>query len=125
MLADSNTHAEYVITGDKNHVYAFKTPKPNLNDFTPRYWEGSPFAIKLGPCVVGEFKGTQWGHAGGHKACISEDGVLLRVSDNNGVRLEMTKIVRQALSPSIFKIPANAQVMPWNGGPVLPIASKK
>jgi hypothetical protein len=89
----------------------------------PRYWYGMTMAFPAGQCAVNGMRGTEYEHStrpffGNPKqltfttrACISSDGLLLRINEDERVIFYLEKVVKQDVSSSMFALPPNAKII--------------
>ena len=77
------------------------------------WWEGARTATPAGECVVNGERGSLWArpafdHVPARTACISADGILLRIDHGEGSWTEITRLTRGPVDPAVFKPPTNA-----------------
>jgi hypothetical protein len=78
---------------------------------------GANNAKSMGACEAAGQRGNQWRPAQApapgveRSACITEDGIVLRVRENNRMLFEATDVRRGPQNPSLFGIPHGYQVI--------------
>jgi hypothetical protein len=81
---------------------------------------GANNAKSMGACEVAGQRGNEWRPAEApapgveRRACITEDGIVLRVRENNRMLFEATDVRRGPQNPSLFGIPQGYQVIDPN-----------
>jgi hypothetical protein len=122
-IDNARNRLNYQIDRDQGRVYAVARAIGFRDG--PRYWEGNPHATRLGPCTVNGVRGVEWSHpamqyVSERRACISNDGVLLRTSQDGHVTMQLTKLVRRDIPDAMFDPPAGAQIVsPGEMGQIL------
>lgn len=74
-------------------------------------------ATHVGGCSVAGESGQEWRRmeSGVAKtACVTNDGIILRVTDGDRIAWDTTKVERGPQDPSLFEVPADAQVLDLN-----------
>lgn len=76
---------------------------------------GGDNARHVGRCTVAGEDGEEWrprnGDTGVRTACITEDGIVLRVTQEGAVLWEASALQRGAQDPALFGVPAGYQVI--------------
>lgn len=71
-------------------------------------------ATRTGTCSVAGESGTEWtrdDNGEPNTACVTNDGIILRATDNGQTTWETTSVQRGAQSADLFVLPAGVQVM--------------
>ncbi len=76
---------------------------------------GADNARHVGRCAVAGEDGNEWrprnGDTGVRTACITDDGIVLRVTQEGAVLWEASALQRGAQDPALFGVPAGYQVI--------------
>lgn len=118
IITNGDTGESYIITTQGGRQYAIRASGLNQAMTNPiDEWQGdlAQSATRTGNCSVAGENGAEWTKTtpedGTDTVCVTEDGVILRVTDDGRVAWETTSVQRGAQSASLFTLPEGVQAM--------------
>lgn len=117
-ISNAATGESYILTEQSGRTMAIRAS--GLNDAIPNpteEWQGDALqsATRTGDCSVAGENGAEWtrttAETGTDTVCVTEDGIMLRITDDGRVAWETTSVQRGPQSAELFTLPAGVQVM--------------
>lgn len=117
-ISNGATGESYVITNARGRTMAIRATGLNegITDPTAN-WQGelAENATRTGTCSVAGENGAEWtkttAEDGTDTVCVTEDGIILRATDDGNVVWETTSIQRGPQSADLFTLPPGVQAM--------------
>lgn len=115
MIVNPDTGESYVITGASGQQVAMRMELEGFED-PAEDWsaEVSADARRTGACSVAGENGSEWTREEGgsaHTVCVTNDGIILRATEDGRTVWETTRVQRGPQSAELFTLPAGVQVM--------------
>jgi hypothetical protein len=118
IITNGDTGESYIITSQGGRQFAIRASGLNQAMTNPiDEWQGdlAESATRTGNCSVAGENGAEWTKTtpedGTDTVCVTEDGVILRVTDDGRVAWETTSVERGAQSASLFTLPEGVEAM--------------
>lgn len=118
IIANGDTGESFVITTQGGRTMAIRASGMEQGLADPAdAWQGelSQNATRTGTCSVAGENGAEWtkttAEDGTDMVCVTEDGIILRATDDGRVVWETTQIQRGAQSADLFALPEGVEAM--------------
>ena len=118
MISNGETGETFVLTTQGGRPIALRSSGAAEGFSDPaEAWQGelSESATRTGTCSIAGETGTDWtkttAEDGTDTVCVTEDGIILRATDDGRVVWETTRVQRGAQSAELFTLPEGVQVM--------------
>lgn len=115
IIVNPDTNESFVIAQAGGMRMAMRADASQIPDAS-RNWSGdvAANATRTGSCSVAGASGSEWTGQDGNVACVTDDGIILRATDNGRTTWETTSIARGHQDPSLFQLPPGVQAMDAN-----------
>jgi hypothetical protein len=118
IVTNGDTGETFVLASQGGQTMALRSSGASeaFNDPTDA-WQGelSQNATRTGTCSVAGENGAEWtkttAEDGTDTVCVTEDGIILRATDDGRVVWETTQVQRGAQSADLFVVPEGVQVI--------------
>jgi hypothetical protein len=118
VIANGDSGESYIITTQGGRTMAIRATglDSGLTDPTDA-WQGdlAQNATRTGNCSVAGENGAEWtktsAEDGTDTVCVTEDGIILRATDDGRVAWETTSVQRGAQGADLFTLPEGVQAM--------------
>jgi hypothetical protein len=114
----TNGENSYVITNQGGQLMAISTSGLHEQFSNPAdAWQGelAQNATRTGNCSVAGENGAEWtkttAEDGTDTVCVTQDGIILRATDDGRTVWETTRVQRGAQDAALFELPPGVQVM--------------
>lgn len=118
IITNGDTGESFIITNQGGRTIAIRAAGLNEGLRNPvDEWQGelAQDATRTGNCTAAGESGAEWTKTtqqdGTDTVCVTEDGIILRATDDGRVVWETTSVQRGAQSADLFALPAGVQVM--------------
>lgn len=118
IITNAGTGESYVLTTQRGQTMAIRMSGLNEGITNPvDQWQGelAQNATRTGNCSVAGESGAEWTKTteqdGTDTVCVTEDGIILRATDDGRVAWETTSVQRGPQSASLFTLPEGVQAM--------------
>lgn len=118
IIANGDTGESFVITSQGGRTMAIRASGLDQGLTDPAdAWQGelSQSATRTGTCSVAGENGAEWtkttAEDGTDMVCVTDDGIILRATDDGRVVWETTQVQRGAQSADLFVLPPGVQAM--------------
>jgi hypothetical protein len=118
IITNAETGESFIISNQGGRTIAIRASGLNEGLTNPvDEWQGelSQDATRTGSCSVAGENGAEWTKTteqdGTDTVCVTEDGIILRATDDGRVVWETTSVQRGAQSADLFALPPGVQVM--------------
>lgn len=118
MISNGDTGETFVITNQGGRTIAIRASGVDTGVSNPMdSWQGelSENATRTGSCSVAGENGAEWTKTttedGTDTVCVTEDGIILRLTDDGRVAWETTRVQRGPQDAAQFALPEGVQVM--------------
>ena len=118
IITDVEAGESYVITTAQGRTVAFRASGMDQQFTDPaQSWGGeiSANATRTGDCSVAGETGAEWtkttAEDGSDTVCVTQDGIILRATDDGRTVWETTQVQRGPQSAALFELPEGVQVM--------------
>lgn len=118
LITNAGTGDSYVITTQGGRTMALRTSGAGEGVTNPiDEWQGdlAQSATRTGNCSVAGENGAEWTKTttedGTDTVCVTEDGIVLRATDDGRVVWETTSVQRGPQSASLFTLPEGVEAM--------------
>lgn len=118
IISNGDTGETFVLTSQGGRLIAIRASGLNESVSNPiDSWQGelSENATRTGTCAVAGENGAEWtkttAEDGTDTVCVTEDGIILRATDDGRVVWETTSVQRGPQAPAQFALPEGVQVM--------------
>jgi hypothetical protein len=118
IITDAEAGESYVITTAQGRTVAFRASGMDQQFTDPaQSWGGeiSANATRTGDCSVAGETGAVWtkttAEDGSDTVCVTQDGIILRATDDGRTVWETTQVQRGPQAASLFELPEGVQVM--------------
>lgn len=118
IITDAEAGESFVITTAQGRTMAFRASGMDQQFTDPAdSWSGeiSANATRTGNCSVAGETGAEWtkttAEDGTDTVCVTQDGIILRATDDGRTVWETTQVQRGPQAASLFELPAGVQVM--------------
>ena len=118
IIANGDTGESFVITTQGGRAMAIRASGLDQGLTDPAdAWQGelSESATRTGTCSVAGESGAEWtkttAEDGTDMVCVTDDGIILRATDDGRVVWETTQVQRGAQSADLFVLPPGVQAM--------------
>lgn len=118
IITDADAGESFVITTAQGRTMAFRASGMDQQFTDPAdSWSGeiSANATRTGNCSVAGETGAEWtkttAEDGTDTVCVTQDGIILRATDDGRTVWETTQVQRGPQAASLFELPAGVQVM--------------
>jgi hypothetical protein len=115
IITNGDTGESFVLTNQGGRLMAIRASGMNQTDPADA-WQGelAQSATRTGTCSVAGESGAEWtkttAEDGTDTVCVTDDGIILRATDDGRVVWETTRVERGAQSAEQFALPAGVQV---------------
>ncbi len=117
-IANGTTGESYIITTQGGRTMAIRASgmSDGITDPTAN-WQGelAQNSTRTGNCSVAGENGAEWTKTtpedGTDTVCVTEDGIILRATDDGAVVWETTSVQRGPQSAELFTLPAGVEAM--------------
>lgn len=119
VVSNGETGESFVITNAGGRTMAMRMTDMDQFKDPAASWsaELAESATRSGDCSLAGEQGAEWTRTedGAVKtACVTEDGILLRITDAGRTVWETTRVERGAQAPDLFEVPEGVQVLDLN-----------
>ena len=118
IITNGDTGESYVLTNQGGRTMAIRATGLNQGLTNPAdAWQGelAETATRTGTCSIAGEAGAEWtkttAEDGTDTVCVTEDGIILRATDDGRTVWETTSVQRGAQSAALFTLPEGVQVM--------------
>jgi hypothetical protein len=118
IITNGDTGESYVITTQGGRTMAIRATGLDQGLTNPvDEWQGdlAETATRTGTCSVAGENGAEWtkttAEDGTDTVCVTEDGIILRATDDGRVVWETTAVQRGAQSAALFTLPEGVEAM--------------
>lgn len=118
IISNGDTGETFVLTAQGGRTIALRSSGATEGFSDPAAaWQGelSESATRTGTCSIAGETGTDWtkttAEDGTDTVCVTEDGIILRATDDGRVVWETNQVQRGAQSAELFALPEGVQVM--------------
>jgi len=118
IITNGDTGESFVITTQGGRQFAIRASGLNQGLTNPvDEWQGdlAETATRTGTCSVAGESGAEWtkttAEDGTDTVCVTNDGIILRATDDGRVAWETTSVQRGPQSASLFTLPEGVQAM--------------
>ncbi len=118
IIANGDTGENFVITTQGGRTLAMRASGLDQGFTDPAdAWQGdlSQNATRTGTCSVAGENGVEWtkttAEDGTDTVCVTEDGIILRATDDGRVAWETTQVQRGPQSADLFVLPEGVEAM--------------
>lgn len=118
IITNGETGESFIITTQGGRQIAIRASGLNQSLSNPiDEWQGdlAQNATRTGNCSVAGESGAEWTKTtpedGTDTVCVTEDGIILRATDDGRVAWETTSVQRGPQSASLFTLPEGVQTM--------------
>lgn len=118
IITNGETGESYVITTQGGRQFAIRASGLDQGLQNPiDEWQGdlAQSATQTGTCSVAGETGTEWTKTtpedGTDTVCVTNDGIILRATDDGRVAWETTSVQRGAQSAALFTLPEGVEAM--------------
>jgi hypothetical protein len=118
MISNGDTGETFVLTSQGGRMMAIRSRGESEGFTDPaEAWQGelSENATRTGTCSVAGENGAEWtkttAEDGTDTVCVTEDGIILRATDDGRVVWETTSVQRGAQSADLFVLPEGVQAI--------------
>ncbi len=118
VITNAESGESYVITTAQGRTVAFRASGMDQQFTDPAAtWSGeiSANATRTGNCSVAGETGAEWTKTtpedGTDTVCVTQDGIILRATDDGRTVWETTQVQRGPQAASLFELPEGVQVM--------------
>lgn len=118
LISNGDTGETFVITNQGGRTIAIRASGMDTGVSNPMdSWQGelSENATRTGACSVAGENGAEWTRTtaedGTDTVCVTEDGIILRATDDGRVAWEVTGVQRGPQDAAQFTLPEGVQVM--------------
>lgn len=118
IITDVEAGESYVITTAQGRTVAFRASGMDQQFTDPaQSWGGeiSANATRTGDCTVAGETGAVWtkttAEDGSDTVCVTQDGIILRATDDGRTVWETTQVQRGPQAASLFELPEGVRVM--------------
>jgi hypothetical protein len=118
IITNAGTGESFIITTQAGRTMAIRTSGADGGLANPiDEWQGdlAQTATRTGNCSVAGENGAEWtkttAEDGTDVVCVTEDGIILRATDDGRVVWETTSVQRGPQSASLFTLPEGVQAM--------------
>lgn len=118
IIVNPDANESYVIAEARGMRMAMRTDASQVPDAS-QAWSGdlAANATRTGTCSVAGESGSEWSRQeadGTNTACVTNDGIILRATQNGETTWETTSVSRGAQDASLFTLPPGVQTMDVN-----------
>ena len=118
LITNSASGESYIITNQGGRVMAIRASGLSDQFTNPAdEWQGelAQTATRTGSCSVAGETGAEWTKTttedGTDTVCVTQDGIILRATDDGRTVWETTQVTRGRQDAALFQLPAGVQVM--------------
>jgi hypothetical protein len=118
LIANAETGESYILSNAGGQAVAIRATGMGDQFSNPtEEWQGelSRDATRTGSCNVAGETGAEWTKTteadGTDTVCVTNDGIILRATDDGRVVWETTRVQRGAQNAALFTVPEGVQVM--------------
>jgi hypothetical protein len=118
IITNADSGESYVITNQRGRTMAIRAAGLTQGFTDPAdAWQGGlgQDATRTGTCSVAGQSGAEWTKTttedGADSVCVTDDGIILRATDDERVVWETTSVQRGPQSADLFVLPPGTQVM--------------
>jgi hypothetical protein len=118
IVTNGDTNESFVLTTQGGHQIAIRSSGVTEGFTDPAdAWQGelSENATRTGTCSVAGENGAEWTKTttedGTDTVCVTEDGIILKATDDGRVVWETTQVQRGAQSAELFTLPEGVQTI--------------
>ncbi|MGE0740362.1 MAG: hypothetical protein AB7O98_03400 [Hyphomonadaceae bacterium] len=115
LITDGASGESFVLTNAGGNVMAIRASGLNQGLANPTdVWGGelAERATRTGTCSVAGENGSEWTEANGtDTACVTDDGIILRATDDGRTVWEATSVSRGPQDAALFQLPEGVRVM--------------
>jgi hypothetical protein len=118
IIANGDTGESFIISTQGGRTMAIRAAGLDRGLTNPAdAWQGelAESATRTGTCSVAGENGAEWtktsAEDGTDTVCVTEDGIILRATDDGRVAWETTSVQRGAQSAALFTLPEGVEAM--------------
>lgn len=118
IITNGETGESFVVTSQGGQTMAIRMSGFNQGFTNPiEEWQGdlAQTATRTGNCSVAGENGAEWtkttAEDGTDTVCVTEDGIILRATDDGRVAWETTSVQRGPQSAALFTLPEGVEAM--------------
>lgn len=118
IITNGDSGESYVLTTQGGRTMAIRATGMGDQISNPaEQWQGelAQSATRTGSCSVAGENGAEWTKTteadGTDTVCVTDDGIILRATDDGRTVWETTSVERGAQQASLFELPAGVEVM--------------
>jgi hypothetical protein len=118
IITNGDTGESFILSNQDGRMMAIRAGGLNQGFTNPvDQWQGdlAQTATRTGSCSAASESGAEWTTTtpedGTDTVCVTEDGIILRATDDGRVVWETTRVERGAQSADLFTVPPGVQVM--------------
>lgn len=118
IITNGDTGESFILSNQDGRMMAIRASGLNQGFTNPvDQWHGelSQTATRTGSCSAAGESGAEWTTTtpedGADTVCVTEDGIILRATDDGRVVWETTRVQRGAQSADLFTSPPGTQVV--------------
>lgn len=118
LITNADTGESFILSNAGGRMMAIRASGMGDQFSNPaEQWQGelAQNATRTGTCSVAGESGSEWTKTtqqdGTDTVCVTEDGIILRATDDGRVVWETTRVQRGAQDAALFTVPDGVQVM--------------